>query len=982
MTNPGSCLTIWADEDAAVTAPQILASSLESPPVRGACGLKLGDDELEAVRYFRDSFAPLYITKNPDYSVFNILIHLAMHDSLVMHMVVAIGSRGIDFRRISRRRACSLLEQDGSHHSKYRSLGIRHYSDALRKMYSTVGDCAEAGTTDLDSLTSALVLMIMGYQVTWTGTSLILKHHYGEVLRRVPLASLAADSIHRPSTLMRTAKAGTGRHLSQYSARLLTRISGMDASAASFGLGGQVTGTLYKMMTGESNERSGPRLGPMESLAWLESYSGPLYRTIWGDQYPADEIVDDLENRIVFDLLGACGQLRYLTSELTTVLFHAGGAAASQAVDNVEAAIRQTGRRYMDLLESASRLTIDTDNSHRLIQNMRWVVPIYYTEIIEFLRLTRGRQPVPSMQQEHQKTLQEIMALAVQAHKHGGDVAMLRIARPLFIVALESNDELHLTWLLERFQGLGQFGEHFIRARDFLERTIGHQLQDPSSTCTHQAAMTQHCAVKDISDAKAPADDDAGHELESLADGAILGRDLTPEEDQMILRKVDRWLLPVMASAYVFQFLDKTALSYSAILGLQQDLHLVGKDYSWSSAIYYFGYMIATYPVAGVLLVRLPVAKVLSASMVIWGGVLMLTAACRNSGGLLAARFFLGVAETAMAPGLSMIIAMWYKRSEQPLRQGAWFLGNTCAGLLGGLISYGLGHIDSISPWKFFGGVTIAFSVVIFLLLPDTPLNARFLSTEERALAIARVEGNMTGIKNNTWKRYQVVEALCDPNGWFLVLAYLASTIPNNGLITFSTIIINGFGFSVLKTLLLNMMTFAFQLVFVLISAIGSSRLPNSRLYFMIFNLLVSIAGAVMVRELDNDHKWARVMGGALAIAFTANFPMTMAMMSSNFGGFTKKTTVSAMIFIAYCVSNIVGPNLFFPREAPGYKSGFLAIMICFAIAIVLCIMQRIYLVRVNKKRDLAGDELDVPSEALNLMDKTDKEIPQFRYVY
>lgn len=64
----------------------------------------------------------------------------------------------------------------------------------------------------------------------------------------------------------------------------------------------------------------------------------------------------------------------------------------------------------------------------------------------------------------------------------------------------------------------------------------------------------------------------------------------------------------------------------------------------------------------------------------------------------------------------------------------------------------------------------------------------------------------------------------------------------------------------------------------------------------MAFNLLISIAGAAMIRETNPVHKWTRVIGSGLSVAFTANFPMTMAMMSSNFGGFTKKTTVSAMV--------------------------------------------------------------------------------------
>ena len=78
----------------------------------------------------------------------------------------------------------------------------------------------------------------------------------------------------------------------------------------------------------------------------------------------------------------------------------------------------------------------------------------------------------------------------------------------------------------------------------------------------------------------------------------------------------------------------------------------------------------------------------------------MFTALCFNAGGLLAVRTFLGIAESAIAPGLTIIVSMWYKREEQPLRQGAWFLGNCCAGLFGGLVGYGIGHIEGFPAWK------------------------------------------------------------------------------------------------------------------------------------------------------------------------------------------------------------------------------------------------------------------------------------------
>ena len=66
-----------------------------------------------------------------------------------------------------------------------------------------------------------------------------------------------------------------------------------------------------------------------------------------------------------------------------------------------------------------------------------------------------------------------------------------------------------------------------------------------------------------------------------------------------------------MALSYFMQFLNKTAMGHTAILGLRSDLHLVGDDYSWANSIYYFGYLVATGPFA-LLMVRWKVAKIIA----------------------------------------------------------------------------------------------------------------------------------------------------------------------------------------------------------------------------------------------------------------------------------------------------------------------------------------------------------------------------------
>ncbi|KAK3179307.1 hypothetical protein K4F52_009210 [Lecanicillium sp. MT-2017a] len=216
---------------------------------------------------------------------------------------------------------------------------------------------------------------------------------------------------------------------------------------------------------------------------------------------------------------------------------------------------------------------------------------------------------------------------------------------------------------------------------------------------------------------------------------------------------------------------------------------------------------------------------------------------------------------------------MWYKRQEQPLRQAGWYLGNTFAGIFGGIIAYGIGHIESIAPWKtvflIFGAVTVTWSIGVFFLLPDEPKTAWFLSKEDRVKAIKRVASNMTGVKTNKIQWYQCREAFLDINVWLLVIIQISGQIANGGVQGFGSIAIQGFGFSIFKTLKIQMVSFVFQLIFVIIATTGSTFLRNTRTLWMVFGMGFSIAGAAMVQKISTDNIWGRFFGYCLTMGYT-----------------------------------------------------------------------------------------------------------------
>lgn len=92
----------------------------------------------------------------------------------------------------------------------------------------------------------------------------------------------------------------------------------------------------------------------------------------------------------------------------------------------------------------------------------------------------------------------------------------------------------------------------------------------------------------------------------------------------------------------------------------------------------------------------------------------------------------------------------------------------------------------AIPGWKvlflFLGSVTMALGVLLYIFLPDSPLTARFLTEQERVLAIERIRSNNSGIGTKKYKWYQVREALLDPLTWLYCLFAGANMVINGGI--------------------------------------------------------------------------------------------------------------------------------------------------------------------------------------------------------
>jgi len=285
--------------------------------------------------------------------------------------------------------------------------------------------------------------------------------------------------------------------------------------------------------------------------------------------------------------------------------------------------------------------------------------------------------------------------------------------------------------------------------------------------------------------------------------------------------------------------------------------------------------------------------------------------------------------------------------------------------------------------------ITFTWSIVLIIFLPDTPQTAKFLTPHERSLALVRPQKATHSFQTRQWKKDQFIEALIDPKTWLLFLYTILTSIPNGGIGAFSAIITKGIVNNTLETLLLGIPSSVVNIIILLITTYIASRVRKSRCLIMAFVLCLSIMGWCLVAYLPDKNHGGRLVGTFFFSSYSNAFPLSLSLIASDVAGITKKTTVAAILFLAYCAGNIIGPQIFLSREAPRYKTGCEVCIICLCLAIVSILALRQYMNRENKLRDrnqgVVIDAETISAESPNLidqqLDETDWENNAFRYI-
>jgi len=136
-----------------------------------------------------------------------------------------------------------------------------------------------------------------------------------------------------------------------------------------------------------------------------------------------------------------------------------------------------------------------------------------------------------------------------------------------------------------------------------------------------------------------------------------------------LLRKVDAIVVTLLQFALMMGSVDKVSIGSAAVLGMRTDTKLVGQQYSWTSAIIYFGAIVAIIPSLIVMQktptnlymyvtgLRLQPTSHSSTVVLLWGIITCAMAASRNFADLMGIRLLLGLAESVIFSGFGLIVS-------------------------------------------------------------------------------------------------------------------------------------------------------------------------------------------------------------------------------------------------------------------------------------------------------------------------------------
>ncbi|KAK8062334.1 Major facilitator superfamily domain- general substrate transporter [Apiospora hydei] len=466
-----------------------------------------------------------------------------------------------------------------------------------------------------------------------------------------------------------------------------------------------------------------------------------------------------------------------------------------------------------------------------------------------------------------------------------------------------------------------------------------------------------------------------------------------PAAEKALRRKQDMRIIPLSAGIYFLCYLDRSNIGNAKVLNASTHHDLLSEtgmtNYQYTIALmmlhnlavssdshrttggddyimqirFLVAYGVFEVP-SNILLKKLRPSRWIAFLMFAWGALTIGLGGVHSYAAVTVVRFLLGVFEAGLFPGLVYYLTFWYKTEERSVRVAFILASATLAGAFGGAIAYGVGHMNQasgLSAWRWLfiieGAPSCASALFVFFFLPDYPEGAKWLSEEERAIAVQRlsVEGSKGHHNAMTWP--DAKETLCDWRLWGHYLVYFGISTPFSSLSLFTPSITAGLGFKDLEAQLMTVPPYAVAYVVQILTSYSADHFNARGLHSAVLATIGAV-GFLASAVLPADAYSARY--GCLIVAASGAFsciPPLLGWLSSNiFATASVGLAIALNIGLGGAPGQIVGVFIYKPEEAKtGYPTGHWVNAALLLMVAVGCVMLRLYYGWRNRKLLKAG---------------------------
>ncbi|KAK1922834.1 major facilitator superfamily domain-containing protein [Papiliotrema laurentii] len=327
-------------------------------------------------------------------------------------------------------------------------------------------------------------------------------------------------------------------------------------------------------------------------------------------------------------------------------------------------------------------------------------------------------------------------------------------------------------------------------------------------------------------------------------------------------------------------------------------------------------------------------------------------------------RVLLGVFESGFFPGCVYLLSCWYPRYQTAGRMAVFYLTSMVISGFSNIIGYGMSLLaprGGLLGWQWiyllFGIITVVLGIAAVLLIVDFPEKSTFLTPEEKAWAIDRIERDRGDAVPDKMSWGTIKRDIIDWKIWGFAYLFMSATTGSYAFAFFLPVILAGGGYSTETALLLSAPPYVFAAIYTFISAVLSDK-TRLRAPFIAFSCLVCIVGLAILAYADK--LGVRYFGAFLTIAGAqSNVPAVIAYSQNNILGSSKRSLTSALVIGFGGVGGIIASAAYRQADSPTYIPGLWTTLGLNIGSIILLGILSMYMRAQNRKLSAGGEHLN-----------------------